>query len=100
MDEKLRGSGGSNSRFGTTITGVGDLDLDGFNDVAIGAPFEDDGQGSVYIFRGHKEGVYPEFSQRISAANVWPNLRGFGWSISKSMDVDNNQYPGKGIKVF
>ena len=31
--------------------------------MAVGAPLEDDGQGSVYIFNGRRRGVNPEYSQ-------------------------------------
>ncbi|XP_014675348.1 PREDICTED: integrin alpha-9-like [Priapulus caudatus] len=100
QDEKLEGRGVSYARFGTVITDVGDLDLDGYKDVAIGAPNEDGGAGALYIYRGHREGVHPEFSQRIAAADIDPNLRGFGWSISKSLDLDNNNYPDVAVGAY
>ncbi len=42
-------------RFGTAVAGGGDLDDDGFDDVAVGAPRQDAGKtqnGAIYIFRG------------------------------------------------
>ena len=39
-----------NSRFGSAIVNLGDLQNDGFEDFAVGAPFE--GNGAVYIYRG------------------------------------------------
>lgn len=42
------------ARFGTAIAAVSDLNLDGFNDVVIGAPFENDHRGGVYIYHGTK----------------------------------------------
>ena len=39
-----------NSRFGSAIVNLGDLQNDGFEDFAVGAPFE--GNGVVYIYRG------------------------------------------------
>ncbi|KAF4526344.1 hypothetical protein B566_EDAN014652, partial [Ephemera danica] len=44
-----------NGRFGTTISCIGDLDQDGFQDVAISAPFERhadpyETSGVVYIY--------------------------------------------------
>ncbi|XP_076328062.1 integrin alpha-9-like isoform X2 [Tachypleus tridentatus] len=91
---KLIGSKTYNSRFGSTLAKVGDLDQDGYLDVAIGAPYEDD-RGAVYIYNGSPEtGLKPKFSQRIFAADVDQNynLRGFGISIAKSIDVDDNLY--------
>lgn len=39
------------SHFGHSIAALGDVDQDGFNDFAVGAPYEGDG-GVVHIYRG------------------------------------------------
>ena len=39
------------ARFGAGLTNLGDLDGDGNQDFAVGAPFEED--GVVYIYRGN-----------------------------------------------
>ncbi|RXM94449.1 Integrin alpha-1 [Acipenser ruthenus] len=51
------------SRFGTSIAAVTDLNLDGFNDVVIGAPFEDDHRGAVYIYHGAGKTIRKEYVQ-------------------------------------
>lgn len=51
------------ARFGTAIAAVSDLNLDGFNDVAIGAPFENDHRGAVYIYHGDKTKLKEKFVQ-------------------------------------
>ncbi|KAL1514272.1 hypothetical protein ABEB36_003555 [Hypothenemus hampei] len=83
------------SRFGSAIASLGDIDLDGYNDVAISAPYEDDGIGAVYIYLGSSEGLQDEFSQRLfpGAFNI-PGMesRGFGLGLSKGNDVDQNGY--------
>ncbi|VDO73948.1 unnamed protein product, partial [Schistosoma margrebowiei] len=41
--------------FGATVTKLGDINHDGFQDFAVGAPYEDNG-GAVYIYHGSKSG--------------------------------------------
>ncbi|KAL0180443.1 hypothetical protein M9458_025885, partial [Cirrhinus mrigala] len=40
-----------------------DLNGDGLRDVLIGAPLEEDGQGSIYIFNGGRDQINPTYSQ-------------------------------------
>lgn len=49
------------SRYGFAIANLGDLNKDGFEDIAIGAPYE--GNGTVYIYLGSKDGLILEPSQ-------------------------------------
>lgn len=51
----------SRSRFGFAITSLGDLNKDGYDDIAIGAPYE--GKGAVYIYLGSDKGLITEPSQ-------------------------------------
>ncbi|KAK3590412.1 hypothetical protein CHS0354_022534 [Potamilus streckersoni] len=80
------------ARFGHSLTSAGDLNRDGFNDIAVGAPYE--GAGAVYIFHGSLKGLKEPFSQRISAKDIpggpWTT---FGYSLSGGLDMDNNSYP-------
>ncbi|KAJ0175826.1 hypothetical protein K1T71_008985 [Dendrolimus kikuchii] len=82
----VSGSGASGARFGATIAELGDVDGDGFKDVAIGAPWENEGLGVVYIYKGYDKGLRTEYIQRIMAKGT----SGFGMSISKGLDVDHN----------
>ncbi|CAN7976434.1 unnamed protein product [Ixodes persulcatus] len=92
----LEGSRARGARFGTSIAGVGDLNLDGYQDVAVGAPYENE-VGAVYIYHGNVilDGK-SEYAQRIAASSVSSRigvpLKGFGISISKGFDVDSNRY--------
>ncbi|XP_015609620.1 integrin alpha-PS5 [Cephus cinctus] len=87
------------ARFGTTVICLGDLDYDGYGDVAIAAPYED-GYGAVYIHNGDKDGLSKKHSQRISGAQFAGGLRGFGISISEPRDIDNNGYSDVAIGAY
>uniref|UniRef100_A0A8C9SC10 VWFA domain-containing protein n=1 Tax=Scleropages formosus TaxID=113540 RepID=A0A8C9SC10_SCLFO len=87
----LVGVAGMRGRFGTSLAALADLDGDGITDVAVGAPMENNGQGSVYIFSGTTSGVNPVFSQRIQGSNVESGLRYFGQSISGSLDQSGDR---------
>ncbi|XP_014833796.1 PREDICTED: integrin alpha-X-like [Poecilia mexicana] len=81
----LRGDASVRGRFGSSLAVLPDINADKFNDLAVGAPLENDGQGSIYIFRG--EGgrkINPTYSQRIAASAVQSGLKSFGISISQS----------------
>ncbi|XP_014833771.1 PREDICTED: integrin alpha-X-like [Poecilia mexicana] len=81
----LRGDASVRGRFGSSLAVLPDINADTFNDLAVGAPLENDGQGSIYIFRG--EGgrkINPTYSQRIAASAVQSGLKSFGISISQS----------------
>lgn len=88
----LNGQNVPNARFGTCIGNTGDLNQDGFNDVAIGAPYEDE-NGVVYIYHGRTNGIHRTYAQRISGKDIRSSIAGFGISISRGLDIDNNTYP-------
>ncbi|GLV40522.1 scab [Carabus blaptoides fortunei] len=79
-------------QFGLAIQSLGDIDLDGFADVAIGAPYEDDMHGVVYIYNGGQKGLSLKPSQKIIGKRVFPTLKGFGISFSRPTDIDNNRF--------
>ncbi|XP_003246766.1 integrin alpha-PS1 isoform X2 [Acyrthosiphon pisum] len=83
------------SRFGFAITNLGDLNKDGYHDIAIGAPYE--GNGVIYIYQGSDHGIIVEPSQIIRAEDlVVENLKisTLGYSLSgNGMDLDQNGYP-------
>lgn len=85
------------SRFGFAIANAGDINRDGYVDLAVGAPYE--GQGAVYIYLGSGEGLNSEPSQVIYARELPKkilnerNITSFGYSLSGGMDLDDNGYP-------
>lgn len=96
--EYLRGSRAPNGRFGIAITDIGDINADNFKDVAIGAPFENEQRGALYIYNGHSTNV--KFSQRIGAETLDSGLRGFGFHISAPYDIDDNTYNDVAVGAF
>ncbi|XP_066551924.1 integrin alpha-E [Amia ocellicauda] len=78
------------ARFGSAIGIIGDIDSNGYNDVAVGAPLEDDSAGSVYIYNGYEKGIRKHFSQRLAAADVDTRLQFFGQSVSGHSDLDGD----------
>ncbi|KAB5553791.1 hypothetical protein PHYPO_G00042750 [Pangasianodon hypophthalmus] len=78
-------------RFGITIAPLGDINHDGFNDVAVGAPGSGEG-GLVFIYVGQSDGLNPQYVQVIKSPfqSLAP---AFGFSIRGGTDIDNNGYP-------
>lgn len=74
-------------------------------DLIVGAPFE--GSGAVYVFRGSRNGLHVEYSQRIYSSDlsfsplrsIQP-LTAFGYSLSAGVDVDANGYPDVVVGAF
>ncbi|XP_069472180.1 integrin alpha-4 [Ambystoma mexicanum] len=100
MNIELRGSDAYSARFGETIANLGDIDSDGFEDVAIAAPQEEDLQGAIYIYNGREAGITPTFSQRIQGRSISNSIRMFGQSISGGIDADGNGYPDVAVGAF
>ncbi|NXH70459.1 ITA11 protein, partial [Hydrobates tethys] len=79
-----------NSRFGSCIAAVPDLNQDSYNDLVVGAPLEDEHQGAIYIFLGFEETVLKKYKQRIAAADLVPGLMYFGCSIHGQLDLNED----------
>ncbi|KAK9969076.1 hypothetical protein ABG768_027286 [Culter alburnus] len=99
-DFELVGSDSYAARFGETIVNLGDIDDDGYPDVAIGAPQEDDLRGAIYIYNGRRSGIARSFSQRITGSLLGNDLRMFGQSVSGGVDIDSNNYPDVAVGAF
>ncbi|XP_062410862.1 integrin alpha-2-like [Sardina pilchardus] len=82
-----------NARFGMAISAVPDLNLDGFSDVVVGAPLEDNSHGVIYVYFGDKTTVRLQHSQRITGLKVDPALQYFGRSLDGSGDLNGDAIP-------
>uniref|UniRef100_A0A8C9VS01 Integrin, alpha 11a n=1 Tax=Scleropages formosus TaxID=113540 RepID=A0A8C9VS01_SCLFO len=81
---------GQNSRFGSSIAPVPDLNGDRYSEVVVGAPLEDDHRGAIYIFFGQRDGILQQYKQRIGAADLSSSLKYFGCSIHGKMDLNED----------
>ncbi|XP_039620900.1 integrin alpha-X-like isoform X2 [Polypterus senegalus] len=81
------------SRFGATLAEVQDFNGDSIKDVVIGAPMENNGQGSIYLYHGKPMGLMLQFSQRIEASQVSGGLQYFGQSVHGIMDISGDNIP-------
>ncbi|KAL6472746.1 hypothetical protein MHYP_G00189340 [Metynnis hypsauchen] len=82
-----------NARFGMAITAVPDLNLDGFNDVVVGAPLEENDQGAIYIYNGDQRTIRKQSSQKILASKLDPSLKFFGRSLDGNTDLNDDSLP-------
>lgn len=96
-----------NARFGTAITAVPDLNLDGFSDVVVGAPLEGNGQGAIYIYYGDRNTIRKQSSQKILGSMLGPALRFFGRSLDSRGDMNGDSIPdisvggaGKAVQLW
>ncbi|XP_032373686.1 integrin alpha-11a isoform X2 [Etheostoma spectabile] len=83
-------NGGQNARFGSSLAPVPDLNGDGFNDLVVGAPLEDDHKGAIYVFFSQHNRIIRKYKQRIAAVDLAPGLLYFGRSIHGTMDMNND----------
>lgn len=101
---KLEGQSIPGRHFGTTITNIGDIDNDGYRDVAIGClkngRSENDGSGAVYIYNGGLNGLRKKYSQIIYSSAGTSGKSGFGASITGGVDIDENGYTDIGIGEY
>ncbi|XP_054565094.1 integrin alpha-IIb [Eptesicus fuscus] len=79
-------------RFGSAIAPLGDLNRDGYNDVAVAAPYGGpSGRGQVQVFLGQSEGLSSRPSQVLDSP--FSTGSGFGFSLRGATDIDDNGYP-------
>ncbi|XP_052901281.1 integrin alpha-PS2 isoform X3 [Anopheles moucheti] len=93
----------SKARFGLAVCSLADLNLDGYGDFAVGAPYDGpNGRGAVYIFYGSRTGPLEKASQVIQAEElpVVTRLSTFGFALSGGIDLDGNQYPDMVVGAY
>lgn len=83
--EYLRLVGNPADGFGAAVLGPGDLDLDGYVDVLVGAPQGGGGAGAVHVYSG-RDG-------RLRLTLTDPGSAGFGTRLRSAGDVDRDGHP-------
>ncbi|XP_041848490.1 integrin alpha-6b [Melanotaenia boesemani] len=84
--------GPQDSMFGLAVEHVGDINQDGYQDFAVGAPYEDNGAGKVYIYHGAATGLKSKVAAQVLSGQAL-RVRLFGYSLAGNMDLDMNSYP-------
>ncbi|XP_021007401.2 integrin alpha-6 isoform X2 [Mus caroli] len=82
----IRLNGTKDSMFGISVKNIGDINQDGYPDIAVGAPYDD--LGKVFIYHGSPAGIITKPTQVLEGTSPY-----FGYSIAGNMDLDRNSYP-------
>jgi len=86
-DITLEGSKLENSGFGSCVASAGDINNDGYEDIAIGAPSE--GYGKIYIYLG---GAVMDNVPDIELSNPFSVFNHFGGTISNAGDMNGDGF--------
>lgn len=84
--------GTGNARFGSAIAALSDINMDGFNDVIVGSPVENENSGAVYIYNGHQGTIRTKYSQKILGSDgaFKSHLQFFGRSLDGYGDLNGD----------
>ena len=87
-----------NDQFGSAVAELGDLNGDGFLDIAVGAPLDDDGgtdRGAVWILFLNDDGTVQSTQKiadsRISLIDILEDNDQFGGAIANIGDLNNDR---------
>jgi len=86
----LIGRGNLNEFFGETVAGVGDIDRDGYADVAVGAYGVDDSTGWVFIYHGGPSGIGTTATTVLRGPDG--RLNNFGQFVTTAGDVNGDGF--------
>ena len=85
---------GSTNSFGMSVSSAGDVNGDGFDDVIVGAPWDNDlgdAAGAVYVFQGGPDGIQPDVATKLKASDG-AELNFFGHDVSDAGDVNGDGF--------
>ncbi|XP_062908247.1 integrin alpha-6-like isoform X1 [Mobula hypostoma] len=90
---RIRLNGTKDSMFGLAVENIGDINQDGYPDIAVGVPY--DGNGKVYIYHGSVTGINTKPAQILEVKDS--SVSHFGYSLAGNMDLDGNGYPDMAV---
>lgn len=80
---------------GYSVAGAGDVNGDGYDDILIGAPYDEEGGsivGQTYLIFGKDSGWTRDLNLTYSDASFWGEDRRSGWSVAGAGDVNGDGY--------
>ncbi|KAI4535800.1 hypothetical protein MG293_014127 [Ovis ammon polii] len=91
-----------NARFGSAIAALSDINMDGFNDVIVGSPLENQNSGAVYIYNGHEGMIRLRYSQKILGSDraFSSHLQYFGRSLDGYGDLNGDSITDVSVGAF
>ncbi len=82
-------SGSSAEYLGRSVAGIGDVNFDGYDDVAVGAPAYSTSTGRVYIYHGTSSGLSTTAATRLTGPTTSTY---FGRSVDGAGDVNGDGF--------
>jgi hypothetical protein len=92
LTRTLLQSNQADAELGQSVSGAGDLNGDGYDDIAVGAPYYDNGQtdeGAAFVYWGRSTGIMAT-PTRLEANQAGAH---FGNSVSAAGDLNGDGYP-------
>jgi hypothetical protein len=82
----------ASANLGRSVSGAGDLNGDGYNDVVVGAPYYDKletDEGAAFVYHGSASGLSTTASATLESNQASAHM---GWNVSVAGDVDGDGY--------
>ncbi len=82
----------ANAHFGEAVASAGDVNLDGYDDVIIGARYFTNGQtweGKVFVFHGSASGLSASPNWSVESDQAWAE---YGFAVGSAGDVNSDGY--------
>jgi FG-GAP repeat/Collagen triple helix repeat (20 copies)/FG-GAP-like repeat len=86
----VQGPDGAGSAFGAAVSSAGDVNADGFADLAVASPGTNAGAGSVHLYLGSATGLSMTAAFNQSAPDI--SVQQFGAAMASAGDVNGDGY--------